>query len=157
MFENVSHLCVPSPWCDCRSRCSDCLPGARGSRHSDKDEIGKNKVKEQPRQKMVMPIDLFKDTWWNNPVASCESIRWPAEAAPAESPNMVTLMVFMIYIITNMKHIWVLCGTGFFVYSHSSCFDVMTTITLWDRRQSRKYSFEPIPAQPPCPEETEDK
>ena len=31
------------------------------------------------------------------------------------------------------------------------------TLTLWDRRQSRKYSFEPIPAQPPCPEETEDK
>ena len=34
---------------------------------------------------------------------------------------------------------------------------VMITLTLWDRRQSRKYSFEPIPAQPPCPEETEDK
>ena len=34
---------------------------------------------------------------------------------------------------------------------------VMITLTLWDRRQSRKYSFEPIPAQPPCPAETEDK
>ena len=156
MFENVSPLCVPSPWCDCRSRCSDCLPGARGSRHSDKDEIGKNRVKEQPRQKMVMPIDLFKDTWWNNPVASCESIRWPAEAAPAESPNMVTLMVFiMLWQIWNLYEYFV-PQASLYIPSEVVLM-VMITITLWDRRQSRKYSFEPIPAQPPCPEETEDK
>ena len=38
-------------------------------------------------------------TWWNKPVASCESIRWPAEAAPAESPNRVTLITTIVIIL----------------------------------------------------------
>ena len=43
----------------------------------------------------------LKTTWWNNPVASCESIRWPAEAAPAESPNRVTLSL-IVYVVNEI-------------------------------------------------------
>ena len=101
-------------------------------------------------------MDLIKDTWWNNPVASCESIRWPAEAAPAESPNMVTLMVFIVlWPIWNIYEYRVAQASLYILTP--GVLMVMITLTLWDRRQSRKYSFEPIPAQPPCPEETEDK
>ena len=62
------------------------------------------------------------------------------------------------YILTNMKLIHEYCVPQTSLYIPTPGVSmVKISITLWDRRQSRKYSFEPIPAQPPCPEETEDK